>query len=411
MISAAEEKVETKADEAYAADEEVEAKTAEKEVPEEDKVEVYKCVKRTVLSAALPITSRIIRYVDVGEALTPMAAPEMDPDAGLQRMAVKAGDGHRGYVTLKSTYGQVLVMQTGVVHVMVQFQKQNYSITCHPEDLIRNLKGYFADEIMNKLGATVQPEDLVLKALRARAASKDNASIGTTTIFTATLKKAAANEHLWEKREIDSVQQKLMQRASVWVSRRGGLPWDASMATATGISVEEASEMSSLEQLESRFFSMKVMALRDIGDRVGIKDVRVMRKEPALIPALMVWYREKYIDQAASEIEDSALDATVHNSAEQGSEASSVFGAIQTKYPLIEGRVFAKMIRSMHKKQLAEQEEGQQFSPAAVKKLHQAAELLIGVLIADSIAISEDTTKSKGATLKPLFIQCRHWRD
>ena len=129
MISAAEEKVETKA-EADAAEEEVEAKAAEKEVPEEDKVEVYKCVKRTVLSAELPIRSRIIRYVDVGEALTPMAAPEMDPDAGLQRMAVKAGDGHRGFVTLKSTYGQALVMQTGVVHVTVQFQKQNYSIKC-----------------------------------------------------------------------------------------------------------------------------------------------------------------------------------------------------------------------------------------------------------------------------------------
>ena len=86
--------------------------------------------------------------------------------------------------------------------------------------------------------------------------------------------------------------------------------------------------MSSLEQLEWHFSSMKVRALRDIGDRIGIKDVRAMRKEPALIPALMVWYREKYIDQAAAEIEDSALDATVHNAAEQGSEASSVFGAI-----------------------------------------------------------------------------------
>ena len=47
--------------------------------------------------------------------------------------------------------------------------------------------------------------------------------------------------------------------------------------------------------------------------------------------------------KAAAEIEDSALDATVYNSAEQGSEASGVIGAIQTKYPLIEGAVFAKM--------------------------------------------------------------------
>ena len=164
--TAAEEEVETKAEE-DAAEEEVEEKAAEEEVPEEDKVEVYVCVKRTVLFAELPIRSRIIRYVDVGEALTPMAAPEMDPDAGLQRMAVKAEDGHQGYVTLKSTYGQALVTQKGVFHVTVQFKEQNYSIKCHPEDLIRTLKGDFADEIVKKLGTTVRPEDLVLKASRA----------------------------------------------------------------------------------------------------------------------------------------------------------------------------------------------------------------------------------------------------
>ena len=138
-------------------------------------------------------------------------------------------------------------------------------------------------------------------------------------MFTATLKKqnASADGNLSEKRKMGPVEQKLMRRASVWVRRRGRLPWDTSMETATGIPVEEARQMSSLEQLESRFFRMKVTALREIGDRVGIKDVRAMRKEHALIPALMVWYVEKYIDKAAAEIEDSALDATVHNSAEQ----------------------------------------------------------------------------------------------
>ena len=58
------------------------------------------------------------------------------------------------------------------------------------------------------------------------------------------------------------------------------------------------------------------------------------------------------------------------------------------------------MIRGMHKKLLPEQEEGQQLSAASVEALHGAAELLIGLVIADSIAISEDTTKSKSATLK-----------
>ena len=160
--------------------------------------------------------------------------------------------------------------------------------------------------------------------------------------------------------------------------------------------------MSSLEQLEWHFSSMKVRALRDIGDRIGIKDVRAMRKEPALIPALMVWYVEKYIDEvAAAEIEDSALDVTVHDSAEQGPDANSVFGALSTKFPLIERAVFARMIQDMHKKLMAEQEGREQLSQACVRALHANTELLIALVIADSIAISEDTgTKRKGSTLR-----------
>merc|ERR1711972_299736 len=138
----------------------------------------YKCVKGTVMSESLAITSTSLRKLEVGDVLEAVEGPAKEEEVGVQRMKCKAvSDNTIGWVTLAGNQGTAFLAPGGNMYSCVKDTVLTDGLSVSDSKTVRRIsKG----EVLEVLEFGKRDDSVGVQRVRARA--KQDGATGWITV-------------------------------------------------------------------------------------------------------------------------------------------------------------------------------------------------------------------------------------